>query len=380
MWQTAIHKYKLLIEFIFLVGFLYVTRVGLFLHWTGASFPLSLKWEADLGNSTYERPAYQQGVVFFPANSLITSYWYGIDATTGQIIWIRQTPQNSYLRCLNLNYLVVSGDNSLLALKTTDGGVAWKGKRAYTATCSDEVIFFSAYYRDTFYAVSIPNGQKLWTFMPDEMKNWSELKGYTGLGTLVYNPERDELIASGAVIISPTSGKIIRVLHPTLVIDISSKELVNRGQIFFGGTVLDVQTGQMLHKEERYISDLPPTVTADTVYLASGSKVVALNRDTYEVKWVYSPQGLLPLYTTSSIAVLNGIGYVIYSDATLYAIDLNTGQEQGHWQPGIFDLLFWPCIIPQSPNCRSQTGVGMTTSDDSLFASFSNGKLYAFGR
>ncbi len=117
--------------------------------------------------------------------------------------------------------------------------------------------------------------------------------------------------------------------------------------------------------------------------------MAALDRDTFEVKWQYQPQHKLPLLkllTLSPVAIFNGVGYAIFSDATLRAFELETGQEIGYWQPEGLDLMFWPgCTlrIPRLPNpfdCVLSSGVGMATSENNLFVSFGDGKLYAFGK
>jgi hypothetical protein len=164
--------------------------------------------------------------------------------------------------------------------------------------------------------------------------------------------------------------------------------LIDRGEFFIGGTVLDATTGRLVHYENRYGSQKPPTVTTDTLYLPSASDgVVAFNRATYNIKWIYPPPppnpGLAgPLETESSVAILDDIGYVIFSDATLRAFDLETGQELGYWQPRKEDLWDWRvCTFPPPPvDCIESARAGLTASEDTLFVSFGDGKLYAFGK
>ena len=89
---------------------------------------------------------------------------------------------------------------------------------------------------------------------------------------------------------------------------------------------------------------------------------------------------MIPVLAISPVGILEGTGYVIYSDATLRAIDLDTGQELGYWQPKLWDRWMWPVCIPLPfPFCTPLTGVGTVASEDKLFVSFGNGKLYAFG-
>jgi outer membrane protein assembly factor BamB len=162
--------------------------------------------------------------------------------------------------------------------------------------------------------------------------------------------------------------------------------VIDRGELFIGGNVLDAQTGETIHYEERFDSSLPPTVTETMMYLpALDDGVVAFDRTNYEAKWIYpSPiptSGSGPVYTLSRIALLNEIGYVIFSDATLRAFDLETGQEVGHWQPSAEDLIDWRvCIYPNPRSeCIEAARAGLTASEDTRFVSFGDGTLYAFG-
>jgi len=347
-----------------------------------AAFPLKLKWQTDLGSSTYERPAYQDDLVLFPANTLVGSYWYGIEASTGQETWSQRVRRNSFLRCLTAKYLVVSGSETLITIDINDGKVVWEKERAYTATCSEDMVFYSGVPRDSARAASIEDGQILWDFY-DEMRSRAELKKFTAAGTLIYNPDAEQLIADGGIVIEPTRGKMVRVFKPSFTAYPPHEDgrgdiyVVDRRELFVGGTVQNAQTGEIIHKEDHYSTSTSPTVTLDTMYLVSGSQVVAFDRGTYDIKWIYSPA--VKYIARSPVAVLDEVGYVIYSDATLRAIDLATGRELGYWQPGILDRWFWPVCFPFPFLCiADETGVGMAASDDMLFVSFGNGKLYAF--
>lgn len=133
------------------------------------------------------------------------------------------------------------------------------------------------------------------------------------------------------------------------------------------------------------VNSPPSVVTEDTTYIIDAIRgVVAIDKKTGDEKWVYHPEHKIqwfPLLTLSSVAMLDGIGYVITSDATLRAFDLQTGQDLGYWQPKAFDLVKWPnCLmLPPLPVCvLFQNQPGLIASDNTLFVSFGDGILYAF--
>lgn len=385
------YKWLIVVTLLLLSGCYLALRFYIYLKPPSNSFPLTLKWRTDLGRSTYERPAYQDGLVLFPADNILSSYWYGLNATTGQLIWSQRVPSYSFLRCLTKEYLVASGPSSLATLKPYTGKVIWEGNRAFTATCSEKAVFIIV-SRGSVVALDLANGQELWA-------ETTPRKPFIGL---IYNPEMNELIADGAVIVDPNSGRILRSFDEPSFLGYAPGDqgrgpmiLINRGQLFIGGSMRDAATGQVFHIEQRYGGFAAPTVTEDAIYIADGTEdgyvegVAALDRATYAVNWKYQPKHKLPglsLITLSPVAIFDGIGYVIFNDATLRAFNLETGQEVGYWQPQGLDLLFWPgCTlpIPRLPNpfdCVHSSGVGMATSDDTLFVSFGDGKLYAFGK
>ena len=380
--------YKLLAYLLLLLSLCWTSRFLLFVRPT-ASFPLDLKWQVDLGNSTYERPTFQNGLVLFPANKSFSSTWYGLEATTGQVIWSQAIFRNSYRRCLTSEHLVISGPRFLGVLNPQNGNIIWAEGIGNAATCSATTIFAIG-NRGFVQALDIASGQYLW-------RGVTPKQPFRGL---IYNFEAGELIADGRVIINSTSGQLLRTIEPSFRVHTPTDQgrgpmyLIDDKQLFIGDAIWNIESGDLFYPQEQYGAFAAPTMTDDTIYIADAgehpfpSGVIALDRATYTVKWKYQPQHKLPgfsLITLSPVAIFDGVGYVIFSDATLRVFDLETGQELGYWQPQGLDLMFWPgCTLPfpQLPNpfdCVHSSGVGMATSDDTLFVSFGDGKLYAFG-
>lgn len=350
-----------------------------------ASFPLSLRWQIDLGYVSHERPAFQNNLVLFPANSIIKNYWFGLDAVDGKVVWSQQA-KKSFLRCLTPKYLVISGPASLIVLNPNTGEIIWQRERgAETATCNQKVLFSSSAPRSSIAATDLSTGRPLWS-------GTNPAKSFSGVS---YNSDADEIIASESTLpgdfytVDPQNGKLnssfARIANVLPYEDgRGAIYFVNQNELFIGGTVLDARSGEVIHKEDFYISKVPPTTTANSMYLPAFDKgIVAFNRDTYDIKWIYQPQHKvpwLPLFTLSQVEILDRIGYAIFSDATLRAIDLETGQELGYWQLEASDLLWWPiCSFPPIL-CNKTARAGLAASDDTLFVSFGDGKLYAFSK
>jgi outer membrane protein assembly factor BamB len=346
------------------------------------SFPLNLKWKLDLGFSSSDAPVYWDGRFFFSTYRAIDTQWYSINANTGKVEWARTASRGDVLRCLTQKYLVLSsklytaGSSRIKALLKQNGELAWEWDRIYAQTCSEALVFAGS-PRGDIGALNIATVQMLW---------W-ETEPPGNHGRLMYNPETKELIAGYKAntfhFIDPLSGRILRSTENSLFV--SDKYLIDRGKLFVGRGIFDAGTGQLIHEMPFYRDDAPPTVIEDTIYLSGGS-IVALDRATYKLKWLYQPQEenqWIPRSALSPMAILDEEGYVITSDGALRAIDLNTGQELGYWQLGPIDLFTLPycTTLPPVPNCIFLAPqVGLASSQDTLVVSFGDGKLYAFSR
>lgn len=347
------------------------------------TFPLKLKWKVTLGSASYQGPAYQTGLILMPIQDSSGKHWYGLDAASGRVAWIRNIKETSFRHCLTSDYLVLSSPWSFMTLSTRTGETIWENGVSYGTTCSENTVFSTGVPRDPLEAADLASGQRF----------WGSIESFFGV---IYNSGTDEVIATHAedfYVFESKTGQLKYSFSQAAYApndgDRSRGEMyvVDQGELFIGGTVQDSQTGRIIHKEERFNTTVPPTITKDTMYLSAlYDGVVAFDRSTYAVKWIYpSPQrknGSGPFHTLSQVVILDGSGYVIFSDATVHALALETGQELGYWQPDENELWNWPVCTYPSPRfgCVESARAGLATSEDTLFVSFGDGKLYAFGR
>lgn len=353
------------------------------------SFPLILKWQVDLEGTTKWEPTYQDGLVLLPIrHNLFSSHWYALDPFTGRIIWSTSSGQHSILICLNSEYLVASNTGtkvtpngaSALVLKTETGDLAWQRNDTLIISCSDNLILRRG-NRGQIGAITKATGQEVWG-------DTKPSKGFSGLRHVLYNSETDQFFIRETTqpwdyyFIDANSGQLNHFIEKTEIIPNASSQhelnssmlLINDQQIFMSiwpdtgnrlVAILDSKSGEVLHKEDRYGAFHPQIIIEHRIYASSQFGIIALDRDSFDIKWRYphpegSPQG-----ARSSLVSLDGIGYVIYSDMTLRAIDLETGQELGYWQPESIELMMGG-------------KAGLATSKDMLYATFGDGKVYAF--
>lgn len=347
-------------------------------------FPLNLKWQIDLKGPTYESPTYQDGLVFIPAaNDIFGGNWYGIEANTGKTVWTQLSRGKYTLQCLNAENLVISSDpspsysgdaSSLMAIKTQTGKVAWLKEERRTVTCSNSLVLLGG-SRGWLETVTIENGRERWsgTTPQEGFDQWE----------VIYNWQTDQFFARDReqyYFIAASTGQLGKFVSDA---EIDPEDqgsfiemlVIDNGQLFMnvGAEVvtLDAQNGEVLHRENRYGPFQSQIITKDTIYAYTDKMgVIALDRKTFEMEWNYprpqSQSGTAPK-AISSLVVLDGVGYLIFSDVILRAIELESGHELGYWQPKNALDLPW------------RVKAGLTASTDTLFVSFGDGKLYAFG-
>lgn len=338
-------------------------------------FPLRIIWETDLAGELFTPLAYQDNRLFVGRIYSFWASWYGIDANSGKIRWSKRTGR-VYLRCLLSELMVLSSNAGMRVLQLSDGKTIWSSNYAeYTATCNKDVVYGGGVPRDPIRAYDLYTGERFWS------------SAKAGMYGLVYNPQTQELVghADDYYIIDVETGRTKRSFSN---FDIYFPDygdlfmgpilLVDQGELFSGGIVQDAQTGELIYKDrEGANTKYPPALTPNTMYISARDVgIVAYEREGYEIKWVYQPQPTEPLNPLAPIAILDNIGYAVFSDTTVRAFELETGQEIGYWQPAVRGFRFW-CINP--PFFFNRLGkASLVTSDTVLFVSFGDGRLYAF--
>jgi outer membrane protein assembly factor BamB len=155
--------------------------------------------------------------------------------------------------------------------------------------------------------------------------------------------------------------------------------IVENGKLYYGAFVMDAATATPVCVHPEYAGSLNPgdlfydlPLIDGVLYISTSSSVVAFDTVACQPRWEYQPQarvgGKRPR-VVSNPAVLNGIVYAIFSDATLRAINQQSGQEIGYWQ----------AEAVKYSRSNDQAIPGVVASNDMLIASFGNGQLYAFG-
>lgn len=378
-----------------------------------SSFPLKLEGEVDLQGTTYESPTYQDGLVLISSGikknpSNISDFlklfinnnpnvsWYGINANTGTIVWSQPARKNYARRCINSEHLVVSSNpspfdstqssSSLMVFEPLEGKLVWQREDVRTVICSDSLVILGE-SRGWIEAMDIGTGQERWSGTTPTLgfSHWR----------IIYNSSTNQFFVRAATLswdyyfIDAATGKLGKIIPKTDIEPNASSghELfsdmlfIDNGRMFMNiwpdngkdfVAVLDAQSGNVLHREPRYGLFISHLVGLDAIYAYTEEMgIVAIDKDSYELKWNYpQPQhsaNSAQMEAVSSLVQLNGIGYIIFADATLRAIDLENGQELGYWQPTTLDL-------------PKKVKAGVAASEDKLFVSFGDGKLYIFGK
>lgn len=189
-------------------------------------FPLALQWQVTLGQAHHDIPRYQDGILILPADTRMGVHWYGVQASNGEIVWSRWTTNlldrfglRKYHRCLFKDYLLIGGQNALLALNPADGSLWWQEDKASQGSCSQYTAFVSGCPRCGLSAYRLATEKRLWGGASHFVgpNPW----GRTGviLSDQFYNPVNDTILGiavggepKGYFTANPQTGNIITYL------------------------------------------------------------------------------------------------------------------------------------------------------------------------
>lgn len=346
-----------------------------------SNFPVTLKWQQSLDCISALPPQAWGEILIVPNNHCRnTSRLYALDVRSGDILWQRG---GSDLRVTNSpgsrfsqgGKLIVGTDEGVQALDLRTGDTLWSAPsflQVFNVVYGEGKVFAGVEW-SIFSAYDLKTGQMLWQSGVDQ-RSW-----------IYYDAPSQSLITVPLAFsgdhywLDPDSGKVLRAKPVTMRPESRTIPVVENGKLYYGAFVMDAASATLLCVHPEYARSLNPgdayydlPLLGDVLYISTSSSVVAFDTVACQPKWEYQPQGRLGRKrpeVVSNPAVLNGVVYAIFSDATLRAIDQQSGMEVGYWQAERINYL----------RGGDQALPGVVVSGDVLIASFGNGQLYAFG-
>jgi outer membrane protein assembly factor BamB len=321
-------------------------------HWLGDStLPVQLAWEFTADEIITDPPMFgEDGTVYLKAGT----YVYALDPDTGEVKWQFRRSSHVWGSILPLGDLVLvttEADQVLQALRAEDGEAVWRISVDDLAQTSAPLLSFP------------PAIEHL---SADEQRIYVGLDLHGGNQVLALEPHTGQLLWK-----SPPRP------FPASMSSAPEQFIISSRELFF----LDKEIGALVRSEQNNIYSYRPRLyTKDTMYTSGGiARAIAL--DTLEEKWrishgcsswdpripeppevvddvayflttchlayaVNTDNGrLLWRYADKnernvlSFVVYQGMGYLMTADATLHAVDLETGREMG-------ELTSTPDVMP----------------------------------
>ncbi len=344
-----------------------------------SNFPLALKWQHNLDSISVLSPRAWGDVLIVRANSLFRNQFYALDMRSGNGLWERDVALFLGAWLSEQDKLIVGVGQSIQVLNIHTGELLWSAPsfdQVSSVTYGEGRIFVQV-SRSTFRAYDLETGQMLWQ---SSVENQS---------TIHYDARHQSLIAiplthpGNYSWLDPISGRLLRTEENKVPARSfpGTWPIVENGRIYEGALVIDAATGTPLCIHPESGGDLVPgangdydlPLIGDMLYISTELNLVAFDTVACQPRWQYQPRGTFGRgqpKVVSNPAVLNGVVYAIFSDATVRAVDQQSGQEIGYWQANAVKYSFTDnSAIP-----------GVAVSNNTLIASFGNGQIYAFGR
>jgi outer membrane protein assembly factor BamB len=344
------------------------------------NFPLALRWQQRLDcRSVFPPQAW--GVTF-----VVPYYWcpksglYALDVKSGEILWQRggddlPVTNSPGSRLSPGGKLIVGTYEGVQALDLRTGETLWTTTSflpVRNMTFGEGKVFVRVEWT-MFSAHDLETGRTLWQSI---VKDRSEIYYDARNQSLVTVPSAN---VGNHYWLDPDSGEILRVKPMAIRSQAMTTALVENGKLYYGAFVMDAATATPVCVHPEYAGSLDPGDLAydlplldDVVYISTSSSVVAFDTVACQPRWEYQPQRggrWRRPEVVSNAVILNGVVYAIFSDATLRAIDQQSGQEIGYWK----------AEAVKYSHSRDSAVPGVVVSGDVLIASFGNGEIYAFG-
>jgi outer membrane protein assembly factor BamB len=327
---------------------------------------LTLKWSFMSGASVWSSPTISAGIVYFGSDD---KKIYAMDAATGEVLWTKLTGdlvRSSAAVASGVVY-IGSDDNKVYALNATTGATVW------TATLGDDVeqsaplvangMVYVGSLDGFMYALNQSTGAVVWSYDTWAVRGSAAISGTT----LYFGSDESKMFAvnatTGALIWSTTLGGMVRntpaISGTTLYIGADDYKVY----------ALDTATGAIKWQTAALsgcgIVRSAPAVANGKVYVDTG-ETCPMDSHMYVFDSATGVQVCnheMADYSTSSVAVANGVAYVGSFSHQLYAF--NAADCTKLWDSG-FTLMAGG--LPSSP----------AVSGGVVYVGSLDGGLYAF--
>ncbi len=335
-----------------------------------SSLPLAATWEFTAPLTINWAPIVERGTVLVRSEYGLQA----IDGATGRKIWEHQSGRSggdTFSIATDGNIVAVDGGKTLRVLDFASGQEIWHQEivgsdRIRSLAMDDERVYAASTIAvSQAAAYDIRSGKLVWR--QDKLVPRS-MFGIHLSGDSLY------VFSGGRFILDKHTGAITGQLGE-LAFNSRLSPVVSGQTLFIASLDGTLRAIDLLSLDPRwaltpecstYRGDFEfPTIVSDIVYAASGcSEVYAVDMPTGRKLWTYRPSA--DLRASSSVAVLDGIGYVVYSDGSLRAIDLRSGEPVGVLQTE-------PAVVPGVVH-----GSGAAVGNGFVYAYFGGRELFAF--
>lgn len=302
--------------------------------------------------------------------------------SSGQEVWVSSDVEVGALSLQTLaftrEYVATHAFNSTSVLRVDSGETVLEldGLWVFSLALDEERLYVHD-YSGNFRAYNLPTGELAWERQLPEATRNSDL--FVTQGRLVVD------LLEGLWLLDTESGQIInhlppdrsssRTAHPGLYEDTFLVGEEGVGLVFL--QAVSLETGELLWREKYrpFITYEPPAHSGGVLYLPGGGftregaeQVLAVKLESGELVWSYQPgEGVGVL---SGVAISNETRYAVFSDGTLRAVDLETGEASIILRSDT--LYYWA-----TDDAKYFSAPGVAACDDYLFVSFGCRTVYA---
>ena len=338
---------------------------------TQLNFPLQSVWSIETEETCKREPIMTPKLLLCLtiATGFSADTYQAYDKKDGHTEWKKPLNQDSQLSNFQMviteSRIFFLDTDQLLAINLASGQPEWRINRLWVARgiITDGTSIF------------ISSKQGLTAFdLETGAFNWQHDIREGNIFRLTYDEHKNQILATtsddGLYIFKPQNGQL--VIHHKQVS--CSIPVYHEGRIYCYSRAYDVSTGNPVISYDYispYFVPTPPQNSQILLTPTLENTIQALDVETGNAKWEYiptAPDFLGSLRIISNLAVLKGHGYVMLSDGTIRAFDIETGEEIGWWQ-GYAPPALWG---------ERRTIFWLEADDEQLYAMFNNKQLYAF--